>query len=186
MGRVKTRLAGGLGVSGATAFYRNETRALIRRLGCDPRWRTVLAVTPDTAALEPVFPDVLCDSLPRIPQGAGDLGARMMRAFEVLPPGPALIIGSDIPGIRNRHIAEAFRSLGSHDAVFGPAEDGGFWLVGQRRTPRIIPMFTNVRWSTDHALADTLGSLPRGTSVGEAATLSDVDTIEDYRRLFGR
>lgn len=185
MGRVKTRLAGGLGVSGATAFYRNETRSLIRRLRQDLRWRTVLAVTPDVAAFESTFPETLSADLPRLTQGQGGLDARMMNAFRLLPPGPALIIGSDIPGIGSAHIAEAFKALGSHDVVFGPADDGGYWLVGQKRVPKVLSMFADVRWSTKDALADTIRSLPRGTSVAEVATLTDVDTIEDYRRVMG-
>ena len=62
---------------------------------------------------------------------------------------------------RARHIAAAFRLLGRHDLVFGPAEDGGFWLVGARRRPRLPPLFGQVRWSSPHALADTLADLPR-------------------------
>jgi glycosyltransferase A (GT-A) superfamily protein (DUF2064 family) len=66
--------------------------------------------------------------------------------------------------------------------VFGRAADGGYWLVGLRRTPRVLAPFTNVRWSGPHALADTLRNL-NGRRVAFAATLSDVDCEEDYRRL---
>lgn len=182
MGRVKTRLAAGLGIGGATAFYRNTTRDVLRRLGQDPRWRTVLAITPDEAAFDERFASVFPRHLHRLPQGSGDLGARMGRVFETLPHGRAVIIGSDIPGITTDHIARAFKALGAHDAVFGPSDDGGYWLVGQRRTPRVIPMFGQVRWSTEFALEDTLKSLPRGTSSSRLEALIDVDTLEDYRR----
>ena len=60
-------------------------------------------------------------------------------------------------------IAEAFALLGRHDLVFGPAADGGFWLVGCRHRP---PDFGEVRWSSPHALEDTLANLPRRASVG--------------------
>lgn len=183
MGRVKTRLVEGLGISGATAFYRNHTADLLRRLGQDARWNTVLAITPDEAAFEPCFPGVFPADMPRLPQGRGDLEARMARAFDVLPPGPVVIVGSDIPGITSDHIARAFRALGASDTVFGPSDDGGYWLVGQRRTPRVIPMFQNVRWSTEFALEDTLSSLPHGTTSAMLETLIDVDTFEDYCRL---
>lgn len=183
MGRVKTRLVAGLGVGGATAFYCNTTKGLLRRLGKDPRWRTVLAITPDQAAFDKRFASVFPAHLPRLPQGHGDLGARMGRIFETLPMGRAVIIGSDIPGITSGHIASAFKALGAHDTVFGPSDDGGYWLVGQRRTPRVIPMFEDVRWSTEFALQDTLGSLPRGTSSARLEALIDVDSLEDYRRL---
>ena len=106
----------------------------------------------------------------------------MQRLFRTLPPGPAIIVGSDIPAIKASDIACAFRLLGNADAVFGRATDGGYWLVGLRRTPRLLAPFAGVRWSGPHALADTLGNL-KGSRVAFAATLSDVDTEENYRRL---
>jgi hypothetical protein len=109
----------------------------------------------------------------------------MQRLFKRLPPGPILIIGSDIPSIRPAHIAEAFRLLGGADAVLGPAHDGGYWLVGLRRTPRLATPFARVRWSGPHALSDTLANL-KGRRVALAARLSDVDTAEDLRRQRAR
>ena len=99
----------------------------------------------------------------------------MRRAIAATPPGPVVLIGSDIPAIEPGHIAAAFRRLGTHDLVFGPAVDGGFWLVGARRRPRLPMLFARVRWSTSHALADTLAGLPRGVTVGFVDTLEDID-----------
>jgi rSAM/selenodomain-associated transferase 1 len=169
-GAVKTRLAREVGVTQATRFARAATAALLARVGADPRWQTVVAVAPDTAAASRCWPR----GLPRMRQGRGDLGQRMQRIFDSLPPGPALIVGTDVPGIAPAHIARAFRLLGAHDAVFGPAADGGYWLVGLKRRPRRLSIFADVRWSSPHALADTLGNL-RGRTVAFAATLSDVD-----------
>jgi hypothetical protein len=169
-GAVKTRLAREIGVAEATRFARHATAALLGRIGFDPRWQTILAVAPDTGIARRWWPH----RVSRIPQGGGDLGARMQRIFGSLPPGPALIVGTDVPGITPAHIAQAFRLLGRHDAVFGPAADGGYWLVGLKRRPRVLSIFTGVRWSSRHALADTLANL-RGRSVGFVATLSDVD-----------
>ena len=120
-----------------------------------------------------------------MPQGDGDLGVRMQRLFERLPPGPVVVIGSDIPAIRPAHIAEAFRLLGGADAVFGPAQDGGYWLVGLKRTPRVLAPFADVRWSGPHALSDTRANL-KGSRVALAARLGDVDTAEDLQRERGR
>ena len=117
-------------------------------------------------------------------QGKGDLGQRMRRLFAALPPGPAIIVGSDIPAIEPEHIAQAFRLLGRNDAVFGPAPDGGYWLIGFKRTPKALAPFAGVRWSSPHALADTLANL-KGKRVAFAATLSDVDSKDDYRNLSG-
>ena len=108
----------------------------------------------------------------------------MQRLFRRLPPGPAIIVGSDIPTINPSDVARAFRLLGSADAVFGRAPDGGYWLVGLRRAPRVLSPFARVRWSSAHALADTLRNL-EGRRVAFAATLSDVDTEEDYRASRG-
>lgn len=175
-GRVKTRLAPALGSTGAAAWYRHCTAALLRRLGRDRRWRCLLAVTPDGARRSRHWPP----QIERIAQGPGDLGARMARVFRALPAGPAAIIGSDIPGLRAAHVAEAFRVLRGADAVFGPAPDGGYWLVGLARAGVPLPpgLFRNVRWSTRHALADTLAGL-RGRRVRFGPPLADVDGPED-------
>ena len=181
-GRVKRRLARGLGAVGAARWFRHESARLIRRVGRDPRWRTVLAVTPDREGLASrVWPA----DLPRWPQGPGDLGDRMARALAAMPPGPAIVVGADIPGMRATHVAHAFALLGRHDAVLGPATDGGFWLVGLRRGARATPpgLFRGARWSTAHALEDTLASLAP-LDVGFAATLGDVDEPADLARAY--
>jgi rSAM/selenodomain-associated transferase 1 len=176
-GAVKTRLGNGIGVGAATGFYRAALAGQMRVLGRDRRWRSWLAVTPDTALGEAFWPP----GIARIEQGKGDLGARMQRVFDRLPPGPAVIVGSDIPAIRPRHVAAAFRLLGAADAVFGPAEDGGYWLVGLKRFPRVLRIFDNVRWSGPHTLADTSRNL-ENQKAGFLETLNDIDTADDYRR----
>jgi hypothetical protein len=176
-GRVKTRLARALGTMGAAWWFRHQAARLIRRVGRDARWRTVLAVTPDREGLvSRVWPA----GLARWPQGPGDLGARMRRAFAGMPPGPVIIVGADIPGLRAAHVAEGFRLLGRHEAVLGPARDGGYWMVGLRRGGRAVPagLFRAVRWSSAHALADTLRSLAP-LDVGFGPVLADVDEAAD-------
>lgn len=177
-GRAKRRLAASVGAIPATRFYRSCLAHTLMRLARDPRWQTLLAVSPDSEVRAPFWPR----GIERLPQGRGDLGARMQRLFRLLPPGPAIIVGSDIPSIKASDVACAFRLLGNADAVFGRATDGGYWLVGLRRTPRLLAPFAGVRWSGPHALADTLGNL-KGSRVAFAATLSDVDTEENYCRL---
>ncbi|XDA98294.1 TIGR04282 family arsenosugar biosynthesis glycosyltransferase [Sulfitobacter sp. LCG007] len=176
-GRVKTRLGRQIGMVDAAWWFRRQTRSLLRRLR-DPRWTLVLAVSPDREGLPSrVWPA----DLTRLPQGRGDLGARMARMLRSAPPGPVCVIGADIPGIDRSRIAEAFAALGAHDAVFGPAPDGGYWLVGFRRG-RALPtaLFANVRWSSAHALADTLAELG-DHSIAFVQTLRDVDDAEDLR-----
>lgn len=174
-GRVKTRLGRDIGMTTAAWWFRHQTRALLRRLD-DPRWQIVLAVSPDAEGRQSrIWPA----HLPRWSQGGGNLGDRMARMMRQSKTGPACVIGADIPGIRPAHIMQAFRALGDHDAVFGPAHDGGYWLVGLKHPKRQSPqLFQNVRWSTEHALADTKASLP-GYRIAEVATLNDVDTADD-------
>jgi uncharacterized protein len=179
LGQVKSRLAAGIGALAALRFYRETTARVLRRLSRDPRWRTLVAVTPSRSIGEPLWDP----RVPRLDQGSGDLGQRMARVFRTLPPGPVVIVGSDIPELAPRHVVAAFRALGSRDAVFGPAADGGYWLVGLRRSPRLpTGLFAGVHWSSPHALADTRASLPRGFMVAFLETLEDVDDAEAYRR----
>ena len=172
-GRVKTRLGRDIGLVQSAWWFRHQSTALIRRLSRDPRWQTVLSVSPDTEGLQSrVWPK----NLARLPQGRGDLGTRMARAFQALTPGPVVLIGADIPGVLPKHIARAFQALGRHDLVFGPATDGGFWLVGMTQVPKDV--FQNVRWSTDQTLSDTLAGLT-GRRIALIDTLNDVDTAAD-------
>lgn len=172
VGRVKTRLAADIGAVAAAAFQRHATRAQLRRLAGDRRWRTVLAVTPDGDSARPRLWPRGCA---RMAQGGGDLGARMGRAMDAVGPGAVVLVGSDVPDIRPHHVAGAFRLLGRLDAVFGPARDGGYWLVGLARRRRTADLFKGVRWSSRHALADTVANLGSDRSVGFVETLDDID-----------
>ncbi|WGI22339.1 TIGR04282 family arsenosugar biosynthesis glycosyltransferase [Amylibacter sp. IMCC11727] len=175
-GRVKTRLGRDLGLTRAAWWFRHQTRRLIRTLARDPRWDTVFAVSPDIEGLQSrVWPA----GVMRQPQGTGNLGDRMARIFRSAPSGPVVIIGADIPDVTPRLIAKAFAALGDHDAVFGPAPDGGFWLIGLKNTkPAPRDLFKDVRWSSEYALGDTLKTLGH-FRVAQIDTLQDIDTIDD-------
>ncbi len=169
---VKKRLARGIGAMAALRFYRAQLAATLREAR-DRRWRTVLAVTPDHARAR--WPR----GIPRRGQGRGDLGLLMARALA--GHRRAVLVGSDIPGLRRADLATAFRALGRADAVFGPAEDGGYWLVGYgpRRPAR---PFAGVRWSSAQALSDTLANFT-GRRVALLRRLRDVDTAADLRAI---
>jgi len=174
-GRVKTRLGREIGMTRAAWWFRHQTKRLLRRLD-DPRWDLTLAVSPDHEGLQSrIWPA----HLPRVAQGRGDLGDRMGRLLRGLPRGPVCIVGGDIPGITPAHIARAFAALGNHEAVLGPAPDGGYWLVGMKRVaPPPATLFQGVRWSSEHTLSDTLDTLP-GPRVALVDTLNDVDEAAD-------
>ncbi|HAJ47888.1 MAG TPA: hypothetical protein DCL54_15040 [Alphaproteobacteria bacterium] len=176
MGRVKTRLAREAGPTEAVRAYRAMVAALLRRLTLDRRWQLTLAIAPAADLRTTTFPAKLrC-----LGQTRGDLGARMQAVFDTMrAKGPTIIIGSDIPGISGEALAQAARLLGGHDAVLGPASDGGYWLVGLRGLKRRAP-FGQVRWSGPHALADTLAGL-KDARVALTGTLDDVDTLQDWQ-----
>lgn len=174
-GRVKTRLGRDIGMTTAAWWFRHQSARLISRLE-DPRWELRLSVAPLTALYSRVWPA----HIPRDPQRFGNLGARMRHVFDTVPRGPLVLIGADIPNISPQLINGAFETLGHKDCVFGPATDGGFWLVGMRRGAHPLPprLFEDVRWSSEHALQDTLARLG-DSSVGYVDTLRDVDTVAD-------
>jgi len=137
----------------------------------------VLAVAPDRALGAAFWPR----GIDRVPQGVGGIGERMARLLARRGSGPVVLVGSDIPGICASHIAEAFALLRRYQVAFGLAEDGGFWLVGLTSRAPLPRLFDAVRWSSHHALADTLRNCA-GLRVGIAATLCDVDDAASYRR----
>ncbi len=177
-GRAKTRLAKSVGKARAASFYRHATATLVNRLGRDKRWQTILAVDP-ISAIYKAWASVWPPHLQRLTQGTGDLGDRMGLQVDALPPGPVVIIGSDSPHVSKELIQKAFERLRGSDAVIGPAPDGGYWLIGFRRFRPAPELFKNVRWSTEHTLADTLETLPDNFRVSYLPVLTDVDEGED-------
>ena len=178
-GRVKTRLARDIGTAEALRFYRHQLARTCRALSNNRQWQLVLSFAPDFPRRPNRLP---VDQL--IGQGRGDLGDRMQGLFDGCKDGPLIIIGADIPGITPLMISHAFALLKAHDHVFGPATDGGFWLVGQRRAPRTIKMFANVRWSSPDALSDTMNNL-RGRSIAFIDELADIDIGADLKDFPG-
>jgi rSAM/selenodomain-associated transferase 1 len=183
-GAVKTRLAAAIGAERAAAVYRAllETTlacaAAARAAGIVDRielWCTPDADHPHLRSLAERH------AASRHRQPDGDLGLRMRAAFaDALPRvSSVLLVGTDCPALQPGHIAAAATALATHDAVVVPAEDGGYVLVGARRP---LP-FANVRWSTPHALADTLaGFAQAGLACARLAPLWDVDDAADLAR----
>ena len=178
-GAVKTRLERAIGAAAAVRVYRRLSSDLIRRLAGDPRWSLTLSVTPDHFARHGRF---WPSSLVRVGQGRGDLGARMARAFLRAPSGPMVLIGSDIPDLDRAPIVAAFRALGRAQAVFGPAEDGGYWLIGLRHWPAPPKLFRGVAWSSPLALSQTMANFDSRQKVLQLAPLADIDDADSFWR----
>jgi rSAM/selenodomain-associated transferase 1 len=184
-GRVKTRLIPALGEQAAAELQRQLTeRALVTTLaaGLGP---VELWCAPGTD--DAFFADCARQyGVDLRAQGEGDLGMRMARALTLaLKEGsPGLLVGSDCPVLSAEYLREAAAALaGANDAVFGPAEDGGYVLIGLAREPS-AQLFENIAWGTATVMQDTRARLSRlGWRWRELATLWDVDRPEDLRRL---
>jgi hypothetical protein len=116
-------------------------------------------------------------------QEGDDLGERMQRAFAVgfRHDGPVVIIGSDCAQLTPQIVRDAFTQLEDHDFVVGPADDGGYYLLGMRTyTPSI---FDNIVWSTEEVFPATIRKMTdAGWSYALLPTLSDIDYAEDWER----
>ena len=186
IGAVKTRLAAEVGAPAAWRFYRETAQRIGARLARCPEWDLVVAATPRRSArhLRRGLPRLA--GLPCIEQGEGDLGARMARCLDRFAPRPRLLFGADIPSVDAVAIGRAFDRLRGSDVLFGPAEDGGFWLVGQRGPERCAGLFDGVTWSRPETLAATLRNVPRHRRAAFAETLADVDDGAAWRAWKGR
>ncbi|MEL6359681.1 MAG: TIGR04282 family arsenosugar biosynthesis glycosyltransferase [Pseudomonadota bacterium] len=170
-GAVKTRLAADLGPGRATALYRVMVASVIAS-GCSPRWKTVIA----TGGLRSTF---WPRGIARRDQGHGDLGVRMRQIFHNADGVQTIILGTDTIGIGQADIARAFHLLARHDWVFGPALDGGYWLIGHSGRRPISAALNGVTWSAATTLTETINSLPSGQSHGVLEIRQDIDTVHD-------
>jgi len=175
MGRAKTRLARDIGPAHAKRLYRAMTGQVLRQVQ-DARWDTVLAITPPSAL--GAVPD--WQGIAQIPQVSGSLSPRLAAVFA--RKGPTLVIGTDCPQVTASDIAAGFQALRNNAAVFGPADDGGFWLMGTNG-PLRPTVFNHVRWSHEDTLADIKARIDGDIAV--LRTLTDVDdlkALQAYRR----
>lgn len=180
MGLAKTRLAAGMGRTEARRiahFALARTMRAVRGSGLD----AALYLAPDRALGE-TLGGLWPPSLPRFSQGTGSLTERLGKGLADSPNGPVLFIGTDAPDMTSAMLRRAARLLQRHDAVFGPAEDGGFWLFGVNKRPGLPPLFENVRWSGPHALADVRANLPATSRLALLDRLQDIDEEADWRR----
>jgi len=182
-GRVKTRLAQGIGDEQAARYYRSLVEAIMRQTAPQgSEYKRVLFYSPQRRkqAFSQWFPGERL-----FPQRGGDIGAVMANALsDLLAMGAAkaLITGSDIPRLDRQIISQAFRELELSDMVIGPANDGGYYLIGMKTLHAGI--FQDMSWGTGEVFAETVNAIRNsGLTWGPVAGLSDVDTAEDLLKI---
>lgn len=185
IGLAKTRLAKSLGSSVTARRIATAIQAKTLRVSLRGPWETILYTAPDRE-LDTSLGGLWPVHLERRSQGPGDLGDRLSKGLREAPAGPVLFIGSDAPDISTALLRHAVRTLGRHDAVFGPAPDGGFWLFGLNKSARTKSPFYNVRWSGPHAMEDVWANLPETAKVAVLPQLIDIDEAKDWEIWHGR
>ena len=176
LGKVKTRLAKTIGDEAALDIYKhllNHTKQVTKNLSCDNAVYYSVKVRENDIWNATTYQKHL--------QDGNDLGIRMHNAFQqAFSTGyeKIVIIGSDLPDLTSEHINEAFEKLNSNDVVMGPAEDGGYYLLGMKKLHTNI--FQNKNWGTSTVRKDTLNDL-QNESVFLLETLNDVDVFDDIK-----
>jgi rSAM/selenodomain-associated transferase 1 len=149
-GRVKTRLAEEIGADAAARLYREWIGIVLRNVQALRRELLIVGY------IDGATPESFCEWSALVdewrPQSAGGLGERLAAGFEwgFLRGGPVLAIGTDCLEVSASEVRQALQELEAADAAFGPATDGGYYLVGTRR--HISGFFNGVRWSSPHTL----------------------------------
>lgn len=168
-GKAKTRLIPAFGADGAAAIYTKllaHTVEVARASGVPFELRA-------TGADSGAFREAFGDDLHIADQGDGDLTARLGRV-----PAPAIVIGSDCPGLTPAILRAARDRLENEQMVIGPASDGGYYLLGYREEAGFA--FDDMEWSTPRVFEETLRRFAaRGIRPSVLPELSDVDTPED-------
>jgi uncharacterized protein len=177
-GSVKTRIAQTAGRDRACSIYGELVEAVLNRLTALKDIE--LRFSPDDAETE--IQKWLRNDWLAQPQGDGDLGERLHRAFANAFAAGAeriVIIGSDSPEVSTKDIRVAWKELNTHDIVVGPAVDGGYWLIGLRAPQP--QLFAGIEWSSDQVLAQTLSRAKSlGLKIQLLRILADIDTEEDW------
>ncbi|UCH80520.1 MAG: TIGR04282 family arsenosugar biosynthesis glycosyltransferase [Nitrospiraceae bacterium] len=177
-GAVKTRI-NGLSDEQRVDLYSRLLNDTMAKLSSIPGIDTFIAYAPDDTGY--YFSRY---NAGLIPLSEGDLGNRMYQAFQdTFKKGYEKIslVGADIPDLTSVIINESYNELTVHDIVFGPAIDGGYYLIGMKKL--IAEVFTDVPWSADKTLEISIKNAKQaGYSIGFTYELSDVDTYEDAQR----
>lgn len=181
-GKVKTRLIPYIGVDAATTLYKKLlTRTLITSARCCFT-KKQLWLSGDTE--HSYFKELNeIDSFKKVQQCGNNLGDRMFNAFEITLSefDYAVLIGTDCPSLTSNDLKSAANMLESNkDVVLGPAEDGGYYLIGLKKNN--IDLFSNIEWGTETVFSKTVSIAESlGLNVGVLTVRNDIDRIEDLK-----
>lgn len=182
-GEVKTRLQPALSAEQCASLYRAFLLDAIDLAASLASYQAFMAYAP--AGAEELFRALVPPGMGLIAQTGAELGERMNALINrLLAEGhpDVVIIGSDIPTLQPGTIEDALRNLKRHDLCLGPAADGGYYLIGARRTCEEV--FQAIPWSTPGVFEATMKKAELvGLSVGIVAPYADVDTPDDLGRL---
>jgi rSAM/selenodomain-associated transferase 2/rSAM/selenodomain-associated transferase 1 len=184
-GKTKTRLIPALGNQGAADLHREMTEYTLERVKPLSEEGVCIEIRYEGGDSRSMS-DWLGEDLSFVPQGDGDLGVRMERAFKDSfreGAGKTVVIGSDCPGLDAENIREAFRLLDSNPVVLGPAVDGGYYLIGIRvesREKLFEAVFYRIPWGSPEVLSCTVNALAAARlDLGLLDEKDDVDDPED-------
>lgn len=184
-GRVKTRLARDIGDSRAAQLYAAMLDDVLATAAALRGFRTMIFWATENGKPPEHYRDMPCE---HFVQTGSDLGERMINAFSTAfsgETGSCCIIGSDSPDLPPEYLCQAFDLLeqGS-EAVFGPADDGGYYLAGMRR---LIPeLFSGIEWGAATVLDESCRrAREQGVKTAFLPGWYDIDTLADLRRLTG-
>lgn len=188
-GTVKRRLAAAIGDRQALAAHVRLVEESIERLAGSNAWHTEFWLAGPAREARAAWPRIR--DLTLRAQRGNDLGARMLGALAAALSAHerALVVGTDCPDIDAAYVAAAFDALDGAEVVLGPAEDGGYGLIGARRRAleALPPLFTDMPWGTDRVLEETLvRSASAGLTVVTLPVIWDVDTEADWHRYLAR
>lgn len=176
LGKVKTRLAATIGNEATLAVYQSllqHTETVLSTLNNHVAVYYTNQISHNDIWNKPHYHKYL--------QHGDDLGQRMYNAFKEqfnLHYNKVVIVGSDLFDLKPHHITDAFKALEQNDVVIGPAQDGGYYLLGMKT---LLPqVFNNKAWSSETVFENTLKDL-QNHKVEILEMLNDIDTFEDLK-----
>ena len=178
LGKVKTRLAKTIGDEGTLNIYKfllNHTEITIRNIDCDKAIYYSVKIRDNDIWDDKIYQKHL--------QEGEDLGLKMLNAFQNAFKSnynKVVIVGSDLFDLKPKHLEDSFKQLDDHDIVIGPAQDGGYYLLGMKTMNTQV--FLNKKWGTSTVFQDTMNNL-KNESVFLLEELNDIDTYDDIKHI---